>query len=88
MFFHLNDIDKEYQLDLQLLYLRKVHAFCYYCLEEYDDERMLAAKCASAHIRTRYDPFAIRQTSLDEMIENRLMRQVVCRRYDKEVKYI
>jgi len=32
------------QLDLQLLYLRRVHAFCYFCCEEYDDERMLASK--------------------------------------------
>ena len=87
-FFSISDSEKEYQLDLQLLYLRKVHAFCYYCLEEYDDERMLAAKCAPAHIRTRYDPLAIRQTSLDEMIENRLLRQIVHRKYDKEVRRI
>ena len=33
------------QLDLVLLYMRRVHAFCFYCGEEYDDERMLAAKC-------------------------------------------
>ena len=87
-FFGIGDNEKEYQLDLQLLYLRKVHAFCYYCLEEYDDERMLAAKCAPAHIRTRYDPIAIRQTSVDEMIENRLARQIVHRKYDKEVRNI
>lgn len=39
------------QLDLQLLYLRRVHAFCYYCCEEYDDERMLASKCGPQHVR-------------------------------------
>ena len=32
-------------LDLLLLYLRRVHGYCYYCGEEYDDERTLAAKC-------------------------------------------
>jgi hypothetical protein len=39
-------------LDLMLLYLRKVHAYCFYCGEEYDDERMLAAKCGPQHIRS------------------------------------
>jgi len=28
-----------------------VHAYCFYCGEEYDDERMLAAKCGPQHIR-------------------------------------
>lgn len=51
----LNNIDRlmeacdrlstQQQLDLLLLYLRRVHAYCLYCGEEYDDERMLAAKC-------------------------------------------
>ena len=84
-FFMMNEIEKEYQLDLQLVYLRKVHAFCYYCLEEYEDERMLAAKCAPAHIRTRYDPCAIRQISQDEAIEARLHKKQVLLRYEKEV---
>lgn len=35
-----------------LLYLRRVHAYCFYCGEEYDDERMLAAKCGPQHIRS------------------------------------
>ena len=38
-------------LDLLLLYLRRVHAYCYYCGEEYDDERTLAAKCGPQHLR-------------------------------------
>ena len=38
-------------LDLLLLYLRRVHGFCLYCGEEYDDERMLAAKCGPSHLR-------------------------------------
>lgn len=46
-----DDRDDKYQLDLQLLYLRRVHAFCYYCCEEYEDERMLASKCGPMHVR-------------------------------------
>ena len=42
---------KEYQLDLQILYLRRVHGFCYYCMEEYDDERMLTTRCDNSHVR-------------------------------------
>ena len=43
--------DIENQLDLQLLYLRRVHGFCYYCLKEHEDERNLATKCDNAHLR-------------------------------------
>jgi hypothetical protein len=32
--------------------MRRVHAYCFYCGEEYDDERMLAAKCGPQHIRS------------------------------------
>lgn len=42
---------KEYQLDLQILYLRRVHGFCYYCLEDYEDERMLSTRCDNIHLR-------------------------------------
>jgi hypothetical protein len=45
-------LKKNQQLDLLLLYLRRVHAYCFYCGEEYDDERMLAAKCGPQHIRS------------------------------------
>ncbi len=41
----------EFQLDLQILYLRRIHGFCYYCLEEYEDERALASNCESVHLR-------------------------------------
>jgi hypothetical protein len=34
------------------LYLRKAHAFCFYCGEDFEDERMLAAKCGPQHIRS------------------------------------
>ena len=45
-------LNKEQQLDIMLLYLRRVHAYCFYCGEEYDDERMLASKCGPQHIRS------------------------------------
>jgi hypothetical protein len=43
---------KDIQLDLQILYLRRVHGFCYYCIEEYEDERMLATRCGNIHVRS------------------------------------
>lgn len=39
------------KLDLLLLYLRRVHSFCLYCGEEYEDERMLSNRCGPQHIR-------------------------------------
>jgi hypothetical protein len=45
--------DSVLQLDLQILYLRKVHALCYYSMEEFDDERMLAAKCGPVYVRSK-----------------------------------
>ena len=39
------------KLDLLLLYMRRVHAFCLYCGEEYEDERMLSTRCGPQHIR-------------------------------------
>jgi len=44
-------LSKAQHLDLLLLYLRRVHGYCFYCGEEYDDERMLAAKCGPQHLR-------------------------------------
>lgn len=38
-------------MDLLILYLRRVHSYCFYCGEEYDDERTLAAKCGPQHLR-------------------------------------
>ena len=87
-FSSLSDEEKEFQLDLHLLYLRRVHAFCYYCMEEYDDERMLAAKCGPAHIRSRYDPEATISTSLDAAVEARLNKRQVITKYEQDVSYI
>ena len=38
-------------LNLNILYLRKVHGFCYYCLKGYKDERNLNKKCDYLHLR-------------------------------------
>ena len=38
-------------LNLNILYLRKVHGFCYYCLKGYKDERNLNKKCDYIHLR-------------------------------------
>ena len=45
--------DKEVQVDLQLLYLRRVYGVCYYCAEVCEDERELAAKCGPVHLRSQ-----------------------------------
>ena len=45
-----SDIQK---LDILLLYLRKVHSYCLYCEEEFDDERMLSTCCGPQHLRSR-----------------------------------
>ncbi|CAG9334009.1 SRRT_2 [Blepharisma stoltei] len=84
MFATLSEEEKEMQLDLQLLYLRRVHAFCYYCQEEYEDERMLAAKCGPAHIRTTYDEAAARPAEFDQKIEERILRKNPVKKYDKD----
>ena len=38
-------------LNLNILYLRKIHGFCYYCLKGYRDERNLTKKCDFLHLR-------------------------------------
>ena len=55
------------KLDLSLLYLRRVHAYCLYCGEEYEDERMLSTRCGPQHIRNyqRMD-----QNDFDDLIKN------------------
>ena len=45
------DISDMLKLDLLLLYLRRVHAYCLYCGEEFEDERMLSTRCGPQHIR-------------------------------------
>lgn len=74
--------EKELQLDYQLLYLRKIHSFCFYCVEEYDDERMLAAKCGIAHVRGKYDKTA--KIFIDPRIEARINSSGNIKKYEKD----
>lgn len=72
------------QLDLQILYLRKVHGLCYYSTEEYDDERMLSAKCGPIYLRSskriasnrlnEYINTKIFQERIDSYVEKRLAK--------------
>ena len=39
------------QNDIMIMYLRHVHGFCYYCVEEHDGERNLAKSCDCIHLR-------------------------------------
>lgn len=39
------DENFEKQLDLQILYLRKVHSYCYYSASEFANEKILSNKC-------------------------------------------
>ena len=45
------ELSLEKKLDILLLYLRRVHSYCIYCGEEYEDERMLSSRCGPQHIR-------------------------------------
>ena len=38
-------------LNLNILYLRKIHGYCYYCLKGFKDERNLTRKCDYLHLR-------------------------------------
>ena len=38
-------------LNCNILYLRKIHGFCYYCLKGFRDERNLTKKCDYLHLR-------------------------------------
>ena len=48
---NLTDEEKINILNISILYLRKVHGFCYYCLRGYRDERNLTKKCDFLHLR-------------------------------------
>ena len=43
--------DRIKYLNLNILYLRKIHGFCYYCLKGFKDERSLSKKCCYIHLR-------------------------------------
>ena len=42
-----------HQFDLQLLYLRKVHFYCYFSCSEYNDERIMSTKCGAMYLRDK-----------------------------------
>lgn len=62
------------QLDLQILYLRKVHGLCYYSAEEYDDERMLSAKRGPIYLRSskRIPPNKLNDYANTKMFQERI----------------
>jgi hypothetical protein len=47
----LSEEEKIKILNFNILYLRKVHGFCYYCLKGFKDERNLTKKCDFLHLR-------------------------------------
>jgi hypothetical protein len=47
----LNEEDRINTLNLNILYLRKIHGFCYYCLKGFKDERNLTKRCDYLHLR-------------------------------------
>eukprot|EP00826_Nyctotherus_ovalis_P026192 TRINITY_DN2045_c0_g4_i2.p2 TRINITY_DN2045_c0_g4~~TRINITY_DN2045_c0_g4_i2.p2 ORF type:complete len:260 (+),score=64.33 TRINITY_DN2045_c0_g4_i2:646-1425(+) len=60
------------QLDLQILYLRKVHGLCYYSAEEYDDERILSARCGPIYLRSSA---RIPSSKLNEYVNTRIFQE-------------
>ena len=57
-----NEEEKIKILNLSILYLRKIHGFCYYCLKGFRDERNLTKKCDFLHLR-HYTKLGKRQQS-------------------------
>jgi len=67
------------RLDRLIWYLRRVHLFCYYCGEQFDDEDEMYRRCGSIHLRgskkegAAKEAFAITwAASLDTKLANRL----------------
>lgn len=54
---------QQLQFDLQVLYLRKVHSYCYFSVKEYLDERMLSAKCGVIFLRGKIPPRVLHRQS-------------------------
>jgi len=70
------------QLDLQIIYLRKIHALCYYSSDEYDDERMLAAKCGPIYLRSSV---RIPQDKLNENINTKIFQDRIDSYVEKRI---
>ena len=60
-------LSKEKQLDVLLLYLRRVHFYCFYSGEENEDERMLACKCAPVYLRNAK---TVSESEYEEAVQN------------------
>lgn len=65
------------KLDFLLLYLRRVHAYCLYCGEEYEDERMLSTRCGPQHIRNHqkisneeFDDIMAKSKQLSKLVDS------------------
>jgi len=74
-----NDLAGVQLLDRLVTYMRKVHFFCYYCGEEYDDDDELLKRCGQKHLRGKkreVDPPNVNTdswaNSLDTKIKNRI----------------
>jgi uncharacterized C2H2 Zn-finger protein len=83
-FTSLEETGKEEQLDLQLLYLRRVYGLCYFCGDFCEDERELAAKCGPVHLRSKVNGTQEGQASLSESKLTELMKRCVVPSYDPE----
>ena len=63
------NFDDFFHLNINLIYLRKIHGFCFYCAEMYDDERNLSTKCDYCHIYYNEDVYDEKYCNkLDEKI--------------------
>lgn len=74
------ELADEVKLDILLLYQRRVHAFCLYCAEEYEDERMLATCCGPQHVRSHQN---IPEEELSEILA-KAAKKVIADEGDKE----
>lgn len=81
-FLGLDPMGKEEQVDLQLLYLRRVFGTCYYCAEFCEEERELAAKCGSMHLRSKVNGEQESPGSLTDEKFAELLKKCVMPSYD------
>ncbi|PRP78318.1 hypothetical protein PROFUN_13814 [Planoprotostelium fungivorum] len=44
------------ELDRQIDYLRRVHLFCYYCGQQWEDSEQMLQKCGRKHVRSTTNP--------------------------------
>ena len=73
IFINENNRSKENQLDIQILYLRRVHGFCYYCIKKFDDEGNLSYYCDDIHLRN-YKKLGKR---IDIINKNDLLNEII-----------